>query len=131
MSHREIDLVFRLDTADLTGEDRFCWSYDGGKTWQSFWVWNEFHQMIQTVIGRFTVDEILRPKLAPGEELCTVCRNKGRIGIMRFHRYTTGTEKVAQVWHEEDVEVSGDVSYGVRYRIERCERCGNQESDYG
>ena len=126
---KEVNLVFRLNTS-TPYDERFCWSYDGGKTWQSSWLAAEFHHMIKTQVRRFIVDEIRKPNLNSGEELCCVCRNKGKIGIMRFDRYESGSEKIAQVWYVEDVEISGDVSYGVRYRIDRCERCGNEESDY-
>jgi hypothetical protein len=125
----EVDLVFRIESDPIEG-DRFAWSYDGGKNWRDFYAWADFDQMIKTAIGRFTVDRIIQPQLAAGEELCQPCRNRGKVGILRPHRRTTGLESVAKTWYEEDVEISGDVVYGVSYLISRCGRCGNEESDY-
>lgn len=128
---KKIDFIFRIRKAKSFPhwEDRFYCSYDGGKTWQDRPVYNDFYVMIKHFIGCFTVDHLLKP---PAHlELCFLCRNRGKVGVMRFNRYSYGSEKQTKVWFEEDAEISGDVSYGVRYRIDKCDRCGNEESDYG
>jgi hypothetical protein len=106
---KEIDLIFQVNT--LSSADPYFCTSDGGKTWRTSWLWHEFDRLIEIQVGRFIVDEILKPRLNQGEELCDVCRDKGKIGIIRFH-------------HD-------DVTCGVRYQIYLCERCGHEERDYG
>ncbi len=127
----DVDLVFRLDTQDKWDE-RFCWSYDGGKTWRSSSNWTSFPEMVKTQVNRYIVDKVLVPKLKPEGDLCCVCRNIGKIGVMRFSRITSGREAQAQVIYPSDggEPYVDDVYYGCSYRIDRCERCGNEESDY-
>lgn len=128
----EIDLIFKLDVEGKYSIDHYLYySYNGGDTWQRTWKHDiPFEQLLLRQIRRFYVDRLLIPSLKIEGELCQICRNQGKIGIIKFSRYTTGSEKVAQVWYDGDAEVSGDVTYGCRYRIERCDRCGNEESDY-
>ena len=127
---KEIDLIFQVNTPISEGDQYFWTSYDGGKTWRSSWLWHEFDRLIEIQVGRFIVDEILKPRLNQEEDFCDVCRDKGKIGIIRFHHYESGTGKIAQVCHKEDVEMSDCITYGTRYRIYLCERCGHEERDY-
>jgi hypothetical protein len=131
---QNIDLIFKWETDGQYKCDQcFRWSIDGGKTWRSHPIWtDDFGLMVRQAINRFNVDRFIAPNLAPGEELCYPCRNKGRVGVMRYYRHTSGTETQTQMLMNEHGEpYYDDVSYGCSYRIEKCDRCGHEESDYG
>lgn len=63
------------------------------------------------------------------DQICPWCQIVGLPGQMRFlGTFYAGKIKVAQVWMEEDVEVSDDVEYPYNLAAWRCDVCGNEET---
>lgn len=126
----EIDIVFSLaDDSKYPGR-LFGWSFDGGKRWRKHEAYDSFAIMIRNKINHFIVDKVKLPQSGRKGEVCYRCRNEGFLEFMRFDRLEYGIEEECRVWYEGDMEVSGDVEFFVVYRIEKCERCGNEWSDY-
>jgi len=65
------------------------------------------------------------------EELCPICAAFRRVGVMRFNRIREGSELQTQILYSPDGEpYTDDVRHYCRYRIEKCDACGHEESDY-
>lgn len=121
-----VDIVIKFDQPGIR------YSFNGGKSWlRTANRWNEVPVMIRQVVNRYAIYHVLNPQLADGESLCGVCANKGQVGIMRFNRITEGKESQCQVLYNEDGEpYTDDVWRYCCYRVERCDRCGHEDSDY-
>jgi hypothetical protein len=107
-------------------------SYEGGFKHSYCYWYADPGTIICHIINCYIVDRILpQPTLRKDEYLCGVCRRNARIGIMKTDRYETGIESTTIVKYEGDCESSYDQSYPVGYQIWKCDRCGNENSDYG
>jgi hypothetical protein len=126
MIYPNFDIIIQFDQPGIR------WSHNGGETWQcSGNSWNTIDWTIRHIVNKFAIYHVLDPKLTIDEELCPVCAAFGRVGVMRFNRMTDGTETQAQVLYSPDGEpYVDDVSFYCSYRIEKCDTCGNEESDY-
>jgi hypothetical protein len=126
MTYPNFDIIIKFD------EPGVRYSHNGGKTWlHTANRWNTLDWIIRHIVNRYAVYHVLNPQLAQGESLCGVCAGLGQVGIMRFERITEGREAQTQVLYDCAGEpYTDDVSYYCRYRVERCERCGHEDSDY-
>lgn len=124
-----IDFAFKTAPEEYGRKDTFFVSRDGGKTYRKIFGAADFPSAIQVIINCWIVDYLLDSDI-PEEKRCPSCRNKGKIGEMKFKRISHGSETVARVWYDGDVEMCSDATYGVSYRTDRCSRCGYEETDY-
>src|SRR5574339_48437 len=122
----DFDIIIQFDQPGV------CYSFNGGESWlHTANKWNEVPVMIRHIVNRYAIYHVLNPQLGKGESLCGVCANQGRVGIMRFSRITAGKEAQTQVLYHDDGEpYTDDVWFYCRYRVERCDRCGHEDSDY-
>lgn len=126
MIYPDFDIIIKFDKPGVR------YSFNGGERWLSVAnKWNELPVMIQQIINRYAIYNVLNPQLAKGESLCGVCASQGRVGIMKFNRITEGREAQCQVLYDSTGEpYTDDVWYYCRYRVERCDFCGYEDSDY-
>lgn len=126
-NYPETDIIIQFDQPGIR------WSHTGGQRWLiSGNSWNTIDWIIRHIVNKWTVYHVLNPQLADDEDLCPICAAYGRVGIMKFDRMVEGHELQTQVLYDSAGEpYTDDVSFYCRYRIEKCERCGNEESDYG
>jgi hypothetical protein len=126
MIYPNFDIIIKFDKPGV------YYSFNGGDRWLSTAnKWNEVSVMIQQIINRYAIYHVLNPQLAKDESLCGVCASRGQVGIMRFNRITEGREAQCQILYNEDGEpYTDDVWHYCRYRVERCDLCGHEDSDY-
>jgi hypothetical protein len=126
MVYPNFDIIIKFDQSGVS------YSHNGGESWlRTANKWNKTEVMIQHIINRFAVYQVLNPSLCKGEELCGPCASRGKVGIMRFNRITEGKEAQTQVLYNEDGEpYTDDVYFWCRYRVVKCARCGHEDSDY-
>ncbi|MEP0799043.1 hypothetical protein [Funiculus sociatus] len=117
------ELGFRIEFDDNNGTYRL--SYDGEQTWiENRQIYNKKGIVTHHKIGHFYVKHILKPQLQKGEQLCNMCLNAGKVGIVRYAGRIYGTEEVTVVRYEEDYEYTKDESFGVAYDQWKCTSCG-------
>lgn len=114
----------------------YALSRDNGETWRIQHIWNADLDRIRKIEKNrpiaFKKRKEYEEKHGEKIKICYSCSAEGELGIMRFNRYEMGTESQTKVWVDDaGIEQSGDVSYSCRYRIEKCDRCGAEDSDYG
>lgn len=130
------ELGFRIEfktDSEWQHDNYFRCSYDGGKIWKhDQQIYNEVDEILRHQIGRFYIDEVLKPELKKGESLCGLCANQGKVGIVRYAGTVEGTEKVCREFYDEDGErYTKDVDVYCRYAQWKCDRCGDiVGSDY-
>lgn len=125
-TYPDFDIIIKFDESGVR------YSFNGGQNWlHTANKWNEIPVMIRHIINRYAIYQVLNPPLNKGEELCGVCANRGKVGIMRFNRITEGREAQTQILYDVAGEpYTDDVWYYCRYRVEKCDRCGHEDSDY-
>ena len=124
----DFDIIIKFDQPGVR------YSFDGGKNWLHIANrWDTYSVVIKQIVNTFAVYKILNPPLDEGTYLCHICASKARVGVMKFHLFTYGKEAQATLVYPPDggEPYMGDVYHSCRYRIDRCNRCGHEESDYG
>lgn len=122
----DFDIIIKFD------EPGVRYSHNGGGFWyHTANRWNSLDRMIQNIVNRYAIYYVLNPQLGQDEALCGVCASSGQVGIMRFNRITEGREAQTQILYDVAGEpYTDDVWYFCRYRVEKCDRCGHEDSDY-
>lgn len=123
----ETDIIIQFEQPGIR------WSHTGGKTWcYSANSWNTIDWIIRHIVNKWAIYHVLDPELTVDEELCPACAAYCQVGIMKFHCFREGMELQTQIIYDSAGEpYTDDVGFYFRYRIEKCERCGHENSDYG
>lgn len=117
------ELGFRIEFDD--NNDTYRLSYDAGQTWiENRQTYNKKPIVTKHKVGHFYVKQVLKPQLEKGEELCHMCLNSGKVGIVRYAGRVTGTEAVTVVKYHEDYEYTEDEYFGCAYDQWKCTSCG-------